>query len=110
MDYIKDETVNTFNAQIIPELETPEMRLQVVERVANTMFHTTSSVEFYGLTCFDKHGEDDKYGPTIYWTYIFSVKGQGHRYQTITLDGQGGMDFNFHRLFLSTFNTYMSVK
>ena len=109
MDYIKDQTVNTYNAEIIPDLETPEQRQAMAEKVVNSLFNATSGVEFYGLTCFDKHGDGDKYGPSVYWTYTFMVPAIVGL-NTITIDNRGGMDFNFHRLFTDTFEIYQSVK
>lgn len=110
MDYIKDQTVNSYNAEIVEEFSTPEKRQEVAERVVNTLFKPTSSVEFFGLKEFDRMGTDDNIPPSIYWTYVFTVKSMGHVYQTITLSSYGGMEFNFHSLTIKRFNLAMSVK
>ena len=108
MEYIKDQTVNTYNAEIVDEFNTPEKRQQAAERIVHTMFKSNSAVEFYGLNEFNRISAD--LSPSIYWTYVFTVVGMGAKMQTITLGNDGGIDFNFHRLGIKSFNIAMSVK
>lgn len=108
MDYIKDQEVNTYNAEIVEEFNTPEKRNEIAERVANTLFKVTSNVEFYGLKEFNHQGD---LPPSIYWTYVFRVKGMNaFQFQTITLGNDGGMDFNFHRLGIKSFTQNTEIK
>ena len=98
MDYIKDETVNSYNAEIIKALSTPKKRLKIANKLTRSNFRVTEEVKFYGLTEYDKRGDEPSEQATIYWTFTFktdSVEGF-YRFQTICISNYGHVDFNMH--------------
>ena len=108
MDYIKDQTVNTYNAPIIEALNTPEKRSQMAKKLVNQFFNLAfDEVFFWGLKCFDKISENGD--ASIYWTFAFRIDGFTYsggtsegdlKLHTITIDNKGGVDFNLHRYYI----------
>ena len=95
----KDQTVNSFNAEITEALSTPELRQMVAETIANRAFKVIGKVEFHHLKEFDRLSPD--LPPSIYWVYTFrcsaiTYSGGYFKLNTITLSNDGGVDFSFH--------------
>ena len=98
MDYIKDETVNSYNATIIEALNTPKKRMKWANKLTRSNFRVTEGVKFHGLTEYDKRGEATHEQATIYWTFTFKTEAvEGfYRYQTICISNYGHVDFSMH--------------
>ncbi len=98
--FIKDQTVNSYSAEIQPEIDTPEKRLEIVKKVVDQNFKRISDVKFDHLSEFEQRGEERTiYSPCIYWVYTFKtsmIAPPSVKEHTITLANYGGVDFNFH--------------
>jgi hypothetical protein len=95
MEHIKDQFVNSFNAEIVPEFSTPEKRQEMAEELINKIFIVGGPIEYYGMKEFKAVGSE---GPSLYWTFTFFIKlgPENKRLQTITLANYGGIDFSMH--------------
>lgn len=96
---IKDQTVNSFNAEITEELSTPELRQMVAETIVDRAFKRVGKVEFHHLSEFDRLSPN--IAPSVYWVYTFrcsaiTYSGGYFKLNTITLSSDGGVEFNFH--------------
>lgn len=102
---IKDQTVNSFNAEIKEAISTPELRLHVATTVAKRAFNVVGEVEFHHLKEFDRLSSN--LPPSIYWVYTFRCEaltyGDGTpKINTLTLSNYGSIEFNFHSVNIST--------
>jgi hypothetical protein len=93
---IEDPTVNSYNAEIKPNIDTPEKRLSKVNEVVNQNFKVTEEVKFRHMKEFDRLGTD--LPPSLYWVFTFktpSIEGF-NKLHTATLANDGMIEFNLH--------------